>query len=49
MTTSLAPRADRTCVPTFPRLIGTELTRLWSRRFTRVLLGLSACSPGRTR
>lgn len=41
MTTSLAPRTERTSVPTFPRLVGTELIRLWSRRFARVLLGLS--------
>lgn len=41
MTTSLASRGDRTSVPTFSRLFVTELIRLWSRRFTRVLLGLS--------
>ena len=41
MTIALAAWSDRTAVPTFRRLVLTELIRLWSRRFTRVLLGLS--------
>jgi len=40
MRTTLAERADRTSVPTFARLLKTELVRLVARRFTKVLLGL---------
>jgi len=36
-----APMESAAQAPTFPRLLGTELRRLFLRRFTKVLLGLS--------